>query len=180
VKPIHNSQETYPGVSQEALYFFVVAMFDYSKHLLTSQKLKVMLQRKQTLWLLLSLITAILSFKFPFLTGTKIINAVPTAGTELFASSNFLLLILTWGLALLAGITIFLYKDRKLQSWLCILGILMAIGVIIIYILQREKFETSTLALFSILPFLTLTGFILAYQGVRKDEKLVKSLDKLR
>ena len=139
-----------------------------------------MLQRKQTLWLLLSLVTAILSFKFPFLTGTKIINAVPTAGTELYASSNFLLLVLTGGLALLAGITIFLYKDRKLQLRLCILGILVSIGVIVLYILQRQKFETSTLALFCILPVITLAGFLLAYQGIRKDERLVKSLDKLR
>ncbi len=139
-----------------------------------------MLQRKQTLWLLLSMIAAILSFKFPFLTGTKIIKTVATPGTALDASSTFLLLILTGAVALLAGISIFLYKDRKLQMRLCILGVVLSAGIIVLYILQRQQFENSTLALFSILPFLTLAGFILALQGIRKDENLVKSLDKLR
>ena len=139
-----------------------------------------MLQRKQTLWLLLSLITAILSFKFPFLTGTKIIKTIPTPGTELYASSNFLLLILTGALALLAAICIFMYKDRILQSRLCLLGILLSVVVVVLFWMQRQEFVNSTLALFCILPIATLAGFIFAYQGIRKDEKLVKSLDKLR
>jgi hypothetical protein len=139
-----------------------------------------MLQRKQTLWLLLALIASILTFKFPFLTGTRIVKMVLTPGTELNASSHFLLLVFSGAVALLAGITIFLYKDRKLQMRLCLLGILLSVVVIAIYIMQMQQFENSTLALFSILPFLVLAGFFMAFRGIRSDEKLVKSLDKLR
>ncbi|HEX7846949.1 MAG TPA: DUF4293 domain-containing protein [Chitinophagaceae bacterium] len=139
-----------------------------------------MLQRKQTLWLLLSAIAAILTFKFPFLTGTRMINDVLTPDTALDADSNFLLLILSGATALLAGICIFMYKDRKLQMRLCLLGVLFSIAVITLYIMQMQKFEKSTLALFSILPFITLAGFVMAYRGIKSDEKLVKSLDKLR
>ena len=139
-----------------------------------------MLQRKQTLWLTLALITSILSFKFPFLTGTKIIKTIPTPDTALNASSHFLLLVFSGAVALLAGITIFLYKDRKVQIRLCLLGILLSVAIIVIYIMQMQLFEKSTLALFSILPFLVLIGFFMAFRGIRSDEKLVKSLDKLR
>jgi uncharacterized membrane protein len=139
-----------------------------------------MLQRKQTLWLLLALIVSILTFKFPFLTGTRIVKTVLTPGTELNASSHFLLLVFSGAVALLAGITIFLYKDRKLQMRLCLLGVLLSVVVITIYIMQMQQFENSTLALFSILPFLALAGFLMAFRGIRSDEKLVKSLDKLR
>ena len=139
-----------------------------------------MLQRKQTLWLLLAVIASVLSFKFPFLTGTKIIKTIPTAGTELSAGSNFLLLILSGAAALTAAVTIFLFKDRKLQTRLCILGILISLGVIVLFFMQRQEFEKSTLALFCILPFITLISYLMALQGIRKDEKLVKSLDKLR
>lgn len=139
-----------------------------------------MLQRKQTLWLLLSLLAAILTFQFPFLTGTKMIKEVPTAGVALTAGSHFLLLILTGAAALLAGIIIFLYKDRKLQMKLCWLGLLLTIGIIALYIMQMQQYEKSTLALFCILPFVMMAGFYLAFRGIRSDEKLVKSLDKLR
>lgn len=139
-----------------------------------------MLQRKQTLWLLLALIASILTFKFPFLTGTRIVKTVLTPGTELNASSHFLLLVFSGAVALLALITIFLYKDRKLQMRLCLLGILLSVVVIVIYIMQMQEFEKNTLALFSILPFLALAGFFMAFRSIRSDEKLVKSLDKLR
>ncbi len=139
-----------------------------------------MLQRKQSLWLLLALIASVLSFKFPFLTGTKNIKAVLTSDVALKADSHFLLLIFSGAAALLAGATIFLYKDRKLQLRLCLLGILLSVTVIAIYIMQMQQFEKSTLALFSILPFVVLAGFFMAFRGIRSDEKLVKSLDKLR
>ena len=63
---------------------------------------------------------------------------------------------------------------------LCLLGLLLATRVIVLYILQLNNMTKSTLALFCILPFLVLAGYYLAFRNIRKDEKLVKSLDKLR
>ncbi len=138
-----------------------------------------MIQRQQTLWLLLATIAALLCFMFPFATG-KVLEKGLVVDKELKADSNFLLLISTGVSLVLSTAIIFLYKDRKLQMKLCLLGLLLATCVIVLYILQLNNMTKSTLALFCILPFLVLAGYYLAYRNIRKDEKLVKSLDKLR
>lgn len=138
-----------------------------------------MIQRQQTLWLLLASIAALLSFMFPFATG-KIMEKAVLADKELKADSHFLLLVCTGASLVLSTAIIFLYKDRKLQMKLCLLGLLLATVVIVLYILQLNNMTKSTLALFCILPFLVPAGYYLAFRHIRKDEKLVKSLEKLR
>ena len=63
---------------------------------------------------------------------------------------------------------------------LCLVGILVAVIVVVLYFLQFNKLTKPVLALSCILPFAIIAGYILAYRDIRKDEKLVKSLDKLR
>lgn len=138
-----------------------------------------MIQRQQTLWLLLCTAAALLSFMFPFATGKGFEKAV-MVDKVLKADSNFLLLICTGASLILSAAIIFLYKDRKLQMRLCIAGLLLAAVVIALYITQLNKMTKSTLALFCILPFAMLAGYYLAFRNIRRDEKLVKSLDKLR
>lgn len=138
-----------------------------------------MIQRQQTLWLLLSTIAALLSFMFPFVTGKGIEKAVEVDKT-ITAGSSFLLLILTGASLILSAAIIFLYKDRKLQMKLCLLGLVISVLIIVLYVLQMNKLTSSILALFSILPFATVVGYFMSYRNIRKDEKLVKSLDKLR
>lgn len=148
-----------------------------------------MIQRQQTLWLLLAAIAAVLTFFFPFITGKAMqITSLNVPGMKVplladhrvNAGSTFLLISLT-GLSILVGFyTIFQYKNRPLQMKLCLLGMLLAAGIIVLYILEVRKFTRGTLALWCVLPFLTLSGYFLAFRNIRKDEKLVKSLDKLR
>lgn len=138
-----------------------------------------MIQRQQTLWLFLATIAALLSFMFPFVTGKGIEKAIEVDKT-IKAGSGFLLLICTGASLILSAAIIFLYKDRKLQMKLCLLGLVISILIIVLYILQMNKLTNSTLALFSILPFATVVGYFMAFRNIRKDEKLVKSLDKLR
>jgi len=138
-----------------------------------------MIQRQQTLWLLLATLTALLTFMFPFVTGKKIVDNAET-DTVINAGTNFFILILTGASLVLSTLTIFLYKNRRQQMQLCILGILLTVAIIVLYILQMNNLTKSTLALASILPFLILLGYYMAFRNIRKDEKLVKSLDKLR
>jgi len=138
-----------------------------------------MIQRQQTLWLLLSTITAILTFMFPFVTGKEIVNNME-ADKVVDAGSNFYLLILTGSSLILSTVIIFLFKNRKEQMLLCLLGILLTAGIIMLYILQMNKLTKAILALYAVLPFITLVGYFMAFRRIRKDEKLVKSLDKLR
>ena len=138
-----------------------------------------MIQRQQTLWLILSTLAAILSFTFPFATGQLVKDNVAVF-QSIDASNHFLLLILTGITIVISGATIFLYKDRKLQMKLCLLGLVVAAGILIFFVIQMNKLGKATLALYSILPVLVIAGYIMAYRGILKDEKLVKSLDKIR
>lgn len=138
-----------------------------------------MIQRQQTLWLLLSALAALLSFMFPFVTGKGTKDGLPVDIT-VKAGSNFLLLILTGASLILSMATIFLYKDRKLQIKLSLVGLLIAVGIIILFIAEMNKLSNSTLALFCVLPFAGLIGYFMAFRNIRKDEKLIRSLDKLR
>ncbi len=102
------------------------------------------------------------------------------SAAELDGGSSFFLVVLTGASLLLALITIFLFKDRKLQLKLCFAGIAVAVLTLIIYFAEMRKFETGTISLSCLFTFATLIGFIMAARGIWKDEKLVKSLDKLR
>ena len=140
-----------------------------------------MIQRQQTLWLLLATAAAVLTFMFPFATGEEIVKKTDMRqGTEIIAGSNFFTIILTVVSIGLSAVTIFLFKDRKLQVKLCLLGFFISIGTFAIYILDMKKLVTSTPALWAILPVIVIVSFFMSFRNIRKDEKLVKSLDKLR
>lgn len=138
-----------------------------------------MIQRQQSLWLLLAAVASFLSFKFPFYTG-NIIENNNTRFEELEGGSSFVLLALTGASLLISAITIFLYKDRKAQLKLAILGIIITIILLVLYFTEIKKFSNGNFALTSIFVLAVLIGYIMAARGIRKDEKLVKSLDKLR
>jgi hypothetical protein len=138
-----------------------------------------MIQRQQSLWLLLSAVASFLSFKFPFYTGNILENNV-SRFEELDGGSNFFLLVLTGASVLIAAITIFMFKDRKTQSKLTFGGIIISIVLLVVYFSQLKKFTTGNFALTSILVLVILIGYLMALRGIWKDEKLVRSLDKLR
>jgi hypothetical protein len=140
-----------------------------------------MIQRQQTLWLILATVCAFLSFQFPFVTGKEAVpNSNALQDIVVDAGSNLYLLLLTGASIILSLVTIFQFKDRNLQLKLCIAGILLSIGIIIIYIVLYIDLINPIPALWSILPFIVLFSYFMALRGIRNDERLVKSLDKLR
>lgn len=137
-----------------------------------------MIQRKQTLWLLLSAICAFLSYLFPFFSGTKqVANGIEKATID--GVSTFPFMILTGIALLLSLITIFLYKNRKLQIRLCIAGVLLSALIIVLYFNEIKNLSGS-IALSSVFVFAIPVCYIMAALGIRKDEKTVKALDRLR
>ena len=140
-----------------------------------------MIQRQQTLWLMLATIAAALSFKFPFATGEEIVkNTSMKKLVEMTAGNNFFTLILTIASIVISTITIFMFKERKMQMKLCVLGFLISIGILTVYILEMQKLISGTPALWALLPVVVIISYFMAFRNIRKDEKLVKSLDKLR
>ena len=138
-----------------------------------------MIQRQQSLWLLLAAVSSFLSFKFPFYTGNILENNVARF-EELEGGSNFFLLVLTGLSILISLIAIFLYKDRKTQFKLAIGGVVIAAALLVIYFVQLKKFTNGNFALTAVFVLAILIGYIMGARGIWKDEKLVKSLNKLR
>ena len=136
-----------------------------------------MIQRIQSLYLLGASICALLSFKFPFYSGQKKINAEQK---YLTASDNFGILLLTIVLAVGILAIIFLYKNRKKQIKYTLVALVVSIITVVIYFFAKKDFVSGTYSFGAILPVAIPVLLGLAAWNIRKDEKLVKSLDRLR
>jgi hypothetical protein len=106
----------------------------------------------------------------------------PKAFISLTAQSNLLLLILTAGVGIASLIAIFLYKNRKMQMRITLITLLVSLLNLGLYFAETQKYvpgegKFDLSAVFAI--FIPILLF-LAIRGIRKDEKLVKSLDRLR
>jgi drug/metabolite transporter (DMT)-like permease len=139
-----------------------------------------MLQRLQSLWLLLSAVLACLSYGFPFYSGNVTLKDGALKFVKLTASYNFFILILTGILVAGCFIIIFLYKERKLQFRLTILALVISILNLFIYFNQMGKFTNGNLSFTAIIDFGIPVLLFFAARGIWKDEKLVKSLDRIR
>jgi Domain of unknown function (DUF4293) len=136
-----------------------------------------MIQRIQSIWLLLASACAFATLKFSYYTGTK---GTDTALLELNGTSTLPLMITTIAIGILALITIFLFKNRGLQSKLCFLGILLEAVLIFLYYREVQNFTSGTYSLTALLHSVIVLAFVLAARGINKDNKLVKGSDRLR
>ncbi len=136
-----------------------------------------MIQRVQSLWLLLAAVCAALTLNFPFYSG----NYIKDNTTHLLTGMDgFVLATTTIILSALALFTIFLFKNRKLQLRLCIAGILLEVLVIFLYYREIQDYSAGTYSLTSILHAGILPGFFLAARGISKDAKIIRESDRLR
>ena len=138
-----------------------------------------MIQRIQSLWLLLSAAFSATTFRFPFYSGDwskdQVIGTV-----DLNAQTTIWLTIITVITAAVAFINIFLFDNRKLQLKLTYLGIFLTLLLLVIYFLEVRYFDSGTVAFWIIFYFGILACFILAARGIWKDQKLIKSMDRFR
>lgn len=164
-----------------------------------------MLQRIQTIYLLLATICSVLMLFFPIFQ----IVVVDTTGNQSMSSSFGaygvhgdttsampLYLIFVFS-AMLSIIAIFLYKNRKKQLLICRLNLLfqivVAISFLLVYFFGLNYISSTytdlgyltnnvriTIGLGYYLLFLGIPFLLLAIRGIRADEALLKSLDRLR
>ena len=138
-----------------------------------------MIQRIQTLWLLMASIFDAITFRFPFYNGDWLKDTVQ-APVDLNAQTTTLLTIIAVLTGALAFAAIFLFGNRKLQLQLSIIGLLFAIGMLVFYFLEIQNFSSGTISLWCLFYFAIAAFYIMAIRGIRKDQKLIKSLDRLR
>jgi peptidoglycan/LPS O-acetylase OafA/YrhL len=141
-----------------------------------------MLQRIQTIWLLLAAACGFSMYKVSIFEATLANNVI----YKLSATESLLLFAVLMSIACLSLIAIFLFKNRPLQSKIVFISILLSIAAIALEVWQIEKYKSSvtitkgTYEFGGLLPIVMTIFLILAARGIRKDEKLVKSLDRLR
>ena len=138
-----------------------------------------MIQRIQSVWLLLCSLFSAISFKVPFYSGDWLRDTVPT-NVDLNALTTWWLAVISAATGILALVNIFLFKNRKLQLRLCYLGIFLSAALLTLYFLEMENFASGTLAFWCIFHFAILIFYILAARGITRDQKLIRSLDRLR
>lgn len=136
-----------------------------------------MLQRIQTLYLLLAAgISAGLIFLFPIWETQE--------GTVVYANNEPLYLILFLGSGLLSMGSIFMFKNRKLQFVLGRLNIILNFFLLGFFVYQSLNLSGETAVsekgIGMFLPIISIVFLALANKAIKKDEDLVKSVDRLR
>ena len=162
-----------------------------------------MIQRRQTIFMLLSVIITALLFFTPLMSfnangevmrftifGIK--NPIETMSFS--ATYTWPLVVLTILMTVAPLVTIFLYKKRELQVRLCRLNMLVNIifiGLVFIYyesdvmsviFAVENDIYTLDMAYFvgMAFPLVNLVLEILAIRGIKKDIERLKSVDRLR
>ena len=145
-----------------------------------------MIQGKQSIWLLLAaLLNAAVFLGANFSIETRIQNVLQTNRYTVLQHLPSTLFILA--AIVLSLIAIFLFRKRPLQMKISLLALLATMAYCFINWMRiKEIFANNKMisnysfGLASITPYFAIVFILLACLGIRKDEKLVKSLDRLR
>ncbi|AJR03531.1 DUF4293 domain-containing protein [Siansivirga zeaxanthinifaciens] len=136
-----------------------------------------MLQRIQTIYLFLS---AIVSAGLIFVCHLWITND----NVIVYAIDEWLYLAFFLGSAILSLITIFKYKNRKSQFMLGRLNIILNFILLGFFVYQSLNVSGETAVsekgIGMLLPIVSIVLLALANKAIKKDEELVKSVDRLR
>ncbi len=144
-----------------------------------------MIQRIQSLYLLLGVLIAGLLFYIPLFEIPPSSDHGTQVTRSYYAYENSFLLILTVGIGLLLFVTIFLFKNRKLQMRLCRLCILLIVIMVGLLFFTSDTLthgldEKVTFKPGVYFPLIQLAFVFLANRSIKKDDDLVKSADRLR
>ncbi|MCD4772404.1 MAG: DUF4293 domain-containing protein, partial [Bacteroidales bacterium] len=156
-----------------------------------------MIQRIQSIFLFFTLAACVLLFFFPvaeFLSDYNYFklymlefkNMAPS--TEKIFSDYFTYPLIGFAsiIGLISLITIFMYKKRRLQLLLikiCILlNIILIVGVFFGYpeVISKQIDTEASFGIASYFSLISLVFLILANRGIKRDEKLIRSADRLR
>ena len=132
----------------------------------------MMIQRIQSIYLLIALISmTLISFKVPIYYLNE---------TLFMAQDDTKTFVLTIVGALFSLLGLFMFKSRKFQMKLIRLTVLIQMIIGIRIFMLFNKFEVVLNSSFLFLLAFTLITLIMAYRGVKKDDDLVRSIDRIR
>lgn len=142
-----------------------------------------MIQRIQSIFLLLAAGASFGVLAAPFANAKGTVNSAIFADQVYNVQDNMVLLVLFAVAGALAVASIFLYKSRPTQLRLGMMALLVnlaGIAYAVIYVLQEVNFASIAVSIGTFLPLVAAILIGLAQRNIRKDEKLVRSMDRLR
>ena len=136
-----------------------------------------MIQRIQSVWLLIASIVAFLTLKLSFYSGTYLPDNLYH---QLNGTENLRLMIPTIALGVLTLVTIFMFKNRVTQLWFSLAAIVLDIVIIFLYYQTVKDFTRGDYAITAALHVVIIIVLVLAMRGINKDEKLIKESNRFR
>ena len=148
-----------------------------------------MIQRIQTIYLLIVAVVMIamvffpLGYLYPEGGGVSMFDAFGMHGQD--HALTWFLFVLPVSSLLLSVLTIFFYKRRKLQIklgylTLFIIVLIYIVGIFFLWELKQQHPATISFTIICIFPLIAFILEALAIRGIKKDEKLIRSLNRLR
>ena len=125
-----------------------------------------MIQRIQTVYLFLSSFLSFFIYKY----------TLELLGSTIISKSHFFLIS-----SIILFFIIFLYKKRSIQSLFCLLLIIS--NFVVLLFITYNLFNKMYLDLVYTIPFLIIVKqffIFLARRSILRDEKLIRSVDRLR
>ena len=146
-----------------------------------------MIQRIQSIFLLLASASGFGVIAFPFATTPQIVQTSALFSDARYSVNDHIGLLVLFAVAsALTLASIFLFKNRQVQMKLCRIAIIAdVLGFVLAIILlwqdnAQMNFDTIKDGLGAYLPFSFILFGVLALRFIQKDEALVKSMDRLR
>lgn len=142
-----------------------------------------MIQRIQSLWLFFSALAALGLFYFDM----YLMNSA-SLGTliRLHVREDYFSLVLSALILCLPLVALFSFRHRKRQKFLIAVQVLCSLLLILITLIRAAHLQDSspgsrgTYGLAALLPLLIILFSLMAWKGIRQDEKLLKSVDRFR
>jgi len=152
-----------------------------------------MIQRKQTLFLLIATLLTVICLCLPLGSFSpenaigdrqnmyNLWIAVTEGGYDCSVWALFAILLLTCPIALIA---IFMYHNRIAQSRFCMFNILLILGWHVVYAVfvlnLKDTYGRFNISYSSVFPFISLILYFMARKAILADEALVRAADRIR
>jgi hypothetical protein len=143
-----------------------------------------MLQRIQTVWLLLAMGCSVALLYFPV---WQVDAAISEGMNSIGANTHAYLLAFPPILFLTHAASIFSFRNRKRQLKFCgfsivLLVIFLAASLVLIQVENDllANFHPGDFQWGAMLPVIAILFNLMARKGIRKDEELIRSMDRLR
>lgn len=149
----------------------------------------MVLQRIQSVYLLIAVILMVVFAFFPALTfqlgDREFVYGALEAGKVGVTHIDPLMLMLVILISLLAFIDIFLYKNLQRQMTVCFVDIIIGLAMLVAigiqaYVIGNREGVIVNWQYYLIMPVLAIIFLMLAHHAMSKDKKTLRDADRLR